>query len=143
MLRQTSLICTLSTFLLLTIGTGCNKPERSKSDQVTELMADSTARAIIAQRIVQDRDMYLQVQQLMMQQGPMDTTGGGICDLMMGKARSDSALAEHMCNVMASDTMMAAKMRAKLGLRVQATPMKRGQLQNPSLHDKTGVVRKP
>lgn len=114
---------------------GCHKSAKSTSEQAQALMADSTARAIIVQKIVEDPKMFIEIQQLMMQQRT-DTTGGGICNFMMQKARSDSALAEHMCTVIASDSMMASKMRAKLGI----SPVRGQQQHTPGVHDKTHVA---
>lgn len=133
--RLALLVCFAAIIIAAFTIMGCSKPEKSKSDQAQALMADSGARAILIQKIVEDPKTFIEIQQLMMQQRT-DTAGGGICNFMMQKARSDSALAEHMCTVMASDSMMASKMRAKLGM----TPMRVPQRQTPSVHDKTHVA---
>src|ERR1035437_10814010 len=122
------LICSATLIVAAFSIAGCTKPEKSTSEQAQALMADSSARAILVQKIVEDPKTFVEIQQLMMQQRS-DTAGGGICNFMMQKARSDSALAEHMCTVMASDSMMASKMRAKLGM----TPMRVPQRQTPSV----------
>src|ERR1035437_4825471 len=131
------LICSATLIVAAFTISGCTKPEKSTSEQAQALMADSSARAILVQKIVEDPRTFVEIQQLMMQQHA-DTAGGGICNFMMQKARSDSVLAEHMCTVIASDTMMAAKMRAKLGI----SPTRQAQRQTPGVHDKTHVAAK-
>ena len=97
----------------LFVASGC-QPEKGKAEQAQELLADSSTRMLIEQKIAADHRMASQMMPMLMEH--MDSMmASGVCMSMMGKAHSDKRMAEHMCDMMASDTMMSGMMRSKMG----------------------------
>lgn len=97
----------------LVLTAGCTSPQKSKDLQAQELLADSSTGTLIMQKIATDHQMASQMMPMLMDH--MDSTmANGACMNMMGKAHSDMKMAQHMCDMMASDTMMAGMMRSKL-----------------------------
>lgn len=124
-------IFTLTFASILAIGCG-QKPETTKTALAQELLADSSTRPMIEQQIASDHQMAMEMMPLLMEH--MDSMmANGVCMNMMGKAHSSKTMAEQMCNMMASDTMMSGMMRSKLG----AAPMSASNAKEHGSHHPT------
>lgn len=135
-----------SKFLPLIFGSvilyGCSPAEKPKSNQARSLLADSATRSLIEQEIVSNDQMRRELFQHISERMDMDTLlAGEVCGMMMRKAQTDVALAGHMCEVVASDTMMSKLMARTLASRPTSSAGRSNGHRLPTTHDKTRVER--
>jgi hypothetical protein len=75
----------VAVLLILTFIGGCTRsPEKTPSEKVREVLADSSSRAMLEQRISDDHEMYLEELHLMIEQGRVDTLmGAALCSAVV------------------------------------------------------------